>query len=30
MQEHLLGEGVYPGWYLTYDLRKSPEEILAF
>ena len=24
----LLGEGVYPGWYLTYDLRKPPEEIL--
>ncbi len=25
----LIGEGVYPGWYWTYDLRKSPEEILS-
>ena len=23
-----LGEGVYPGWYWTVDLRKKPEEIL--
>lgn len=25
----LIGEGIYPGWYWTYDLRKPPEEILS-
>ena len=24
-----LGEGIYPGWFLLYDLRKDPEEILS-
>ena len=23
-----LGEGVFPGWFLMYDLRKNPEEIM--
>lgn len=24
-----LGEGVFPGWFLMYDLRKNPEELLS-
>jgi len=24
-----LGEGIFPGWFLMYDLRKDPEEILS-
>ena len=24
-----IGEGVFPGWFLMYDLRKDPEEILS-
>ena len=24
-----LGEGIFPGWFMLYDLRKDPEEILS-